>query len=245
MLQQGLSFIFVPQFSMAMLKTRFNDLGRIAYAKAWDYQAELFNQLWEGKKNNSPDRTQHLLFCEHNHVYTLGKSGKDSNLLVNEEQLKKYGAELFHIDRGGDITYHGPGQLVAYPIFDLQAQKLGVKNYVHLLEEVVIQSLQAFDIEATRLDGATGVWLDAQTPKARKICAIGVKASHFITMHGFAFNINTDLNFFNHINPCGFTDKGVTSLSKELDKELDMNKIKELVLEKFTTIFDLNIQQHA
>ena len=228
-----------------MNKVIYDDLGIISYAKAWDLQKELFNEVWANKKENRKDAAQHLLFCEHPHVYTIGKSGKDTNLLVNEDQLKNYGAELFHIDRGGDITYHGPGQLVAYPIFDLQNMRLGVKNYVHQLEEVVIKTLEHYQITATRLEGATGVWLDAQTPQARKICAIGVKASHFITMHGFAFNIHTDLNYFNYINPCGFTDKGVTSLAKELNQELDMHEVKSIVLENFKSIFDLNIIQNA
>lgn len=223
-----------------MNQIEFNDLGLIEYSAAWDYQRQCFDKAWQDKKDkieNNP--SQYLLFCEHSHVYTIGKSGNDGNLLVNEDQLKSYGATLFHIDRGGDITYHGPGQIVAYPIFDLQRMKIGVKDYVHKLEEVVIRTLEKYGIIAGRLEGATGVWLDSDTPKARKICAIGVKASHFITMHGFAFNINTDLNFFNYINPCGFTDKGVTSLSKELNKPINIEEVKQEVKSNFIKIFEL------
>jgi lipoyl(octanoyl) transferase len=223
-----------------MNQIEFKDLGLIEYSAAWDYQRLCFDKAWQDKKDkieNNP--SQYLLFCEHSHVYTIGKSGNDGNLLVNEYQLKSYGATLFHIDRGGDITYHGPGQIVAYPIFDLQRMKIGVKDYVHKLEEVVIRTLEKYGINAGRLEGATGVWLDSDTPKARKICAIGVKASHFITMHGFAFNINTDLNFFNYINPCGFTDKGVTSLSKELKKPINLEEVKQEVKSNFFKIFEL------
>jgi lipoyl(octanoyl) transferase len=181
------------------------------------------------------------LFCEHPHVYTIGKSGKDSNLLISEDLLKGYGAELFHIDRGGDITYHGPGQIVGYPILDLQKFNIGIKEYVRRLEETVIVTLENYGIKAGRLEGATGVWLDAGTATARKICAIGVKASRYVTMHGFAFNINTDLNYFNYINPCGFTDKGVTSLSKELETEIDIEEVKRKLLENFEIVFNARL----
>ncbi|MBN2745890.1 MAG: lipoyl(octanoyl) transferase LipB [Bacteroidales bacterium] len=224
-----------------MQKAVFKDLGQIEFGEAWKFQQGIFNEMLQSKKMQPTYSITHeLLFCEHPHVYTLGKSGNDSNLLINEKELAKYGASFFHIDRGGDITYHGPGQLVAYPIFDIQTLKIGIKEYVHRLEEVVIQSLAEYQIEASRLEGATGVWLDAEKPSARKICAIGVKASRFITMHGFAFNINTDLNYFNYINPCGFVDKGVTSLSKELGQAIDFEAVKKIVLHKFIKIFDLN-----
>lgn len=225
-----------------MNRIDFKDLGLMEFSQAWNFQQECFEKVWQAKKSDAvTDYTQYLLFCEHPHVYTIGKSGNDRNLLVNEDQLKSYGASLFHIDRGGDITYHGPGQIVAYPIFDIQKMKLGVKEYVFRLEEVVIQTLKNYNISSTRLQGATGVWLDGENNNARKICAIGVKASHFITMHGFAFNINTDLNFFNYINPCGFTDKEVTSLSKELGKNVDIEEVKNLVKENFIKIFNLEI----
>ena len=218
------------------------------FSKAWDYQKKLFEEVWQIKKSNKEfenkdivNSLNYLLFCEHPPVYTIGKSGKDANLLINEQQLKNYGAELFHIDRGGDITYHGPGQIVGYPILDIQYLKIGVKQYVHLLEESVIQTLIEYGILAGRLQGATGVWLDSNNSQARKICAIGVKAIHFITMHGFAFNVNTDLTYFDYINPCGFTDKGVTSLSKELGKQLDIEEVIKVLAEKFSSVFEINL----
>ena len=171
-----------------------------------------------------------IIFCEHPHVYTLGRSGKENNMLLTEEQLQKIGATFYHIDRGGDITYHGPGQLVCYPIINLEDYHLGLKEYVHLLEEVVIDVCASYGITAGRLNGATGVWIDGETPRARKICAIGVRSSHFVTMHGFAFNINTDLRYFSYIHPCGFIDKGVTSLQKELEREIDLNEVIERVI---------------
>jgi len=219
-------------------KVLFNDLGAMDYAEAWDYQRKLHSQILELKKINEDlpacEQTanyNYLLFCEHPHVYTIGKSGTESNLLVNEAFLEQKGAQLFKIDRGGDITYHGPGQIVGYPIIDLAFYSLGVKEYIHLIEESVIQFLRKYNIRSERLEGATGVWLDTDKPgKTRKICAIGVKVSRAVTMHGFAFNVNTDLDFYGYINPCGFTDKGVTSMEKELGHKLDFEKVKtELV----------------
>jgi len=204
---------------------KYNDLGKVEYAKAWDLQEKLFNEIIDAKQNNT-DSSNHLLFCEHHHVYTLGKSGSDTNLLLNQKALEEKGATFFKTNRGGDITYHGPGQIVGYPILDLEAFGLGIRSYIELLEESVIAFLDRYDIHATRLDGASGVWLDAGAPAARKICAIGVRSSRFVTMHGFAFNVNTNLDYFNYINPCGFVDKGVTSLQKELGKEMDMEKMK-------------------
>ena len=165
--------------------------------------------------------------CEHPHVYTLGRSGKEGNMLLSEEQLQKIGATLYHIDRGGDITYHGPGQLVCYPILNLEEFSLGLKEYVHLLEEAVIRVCASYGITAGRLEKATGVWLEGDTPRARKICAIGVRSSHFVTMHGLALNVNTDLRYFSYINPCGFIDKGVTSLQQELKREVPMEEVKQ------------------
>jgi lipoyl(octanoyl) transferase len=211
----------------------YEDLGLMDYKQAWDYQVILFDERVNRKLLNRtlqesgrtyPDNR--LLFVEHPHVYTLGKSGDQNNLLINDTFLSGIGATYYHIDRGGDITYHGPGQIVGYPIFDLEQFGLHIKQYVHLLEEGVIQTLATFGIPAGRLEGATGVWLDAETPKARKICAIGVKASRHITMHGFAFNVNTDLKYFSYINPCGFQDKGVTSLSNEIGRTMDMDEVK-------------------
>lgn len=204
----------------------------IPYSEAWKQQTELFNALVTAKQEEK-SYSNRIIFCQHPHVYTLGRSGKDNNMLLSEEQLQKIGASLYHIDRGGDITYHGPGQLVCYPIINLEDYHLGLKEYVHLLEEVVIRVCASYGIEAGRLDGATGVWLDGATPRARKICAIGVRSSHFVTMHGFAFNVNTDLRYFSYINPCGFIDKGVTSLQKELGRELDLNEVTERVIGEF------------
>ena len=175
--------------------------------------------------------------CEHPHVYTLGRSGKEKNMLLNDDQLKAIQATLFHIDRGGDITYHGPGQLVCYPILNLEEFHLGLKEYVHLLEEAVIRVCASYGIEAGRLEKATGVWLEGSTPRARKICAIGVKSSRFVTMHGFALNINTDLDYFSLINPCGFKDKGVTSLEKEMGMEQDFEEAKARLHSLFTEMF--------
>jgi len=222
-------------------KIIFRDLGSLQYAKAWDYQRQCFASVTEAKFSGAGNSIHYLLFCEHPHVYTIGKSGNDSNLLISEELLKNYGAELFHIDRGGDITYHGPGQIVGYPILDLQKFNIGIKEYVNRLEETIIITLKNFGIKAGRLEGATGVWLDAGTSKARKICAIGVRASRYVTMHGFAFNINTDLNYFNHINPCGFTDKGVTSLSQELNKTIDINEVKDVLKKSFEIVFNAKL----
>lgn len=204
----------------------YKDLGRIEYAEAWDYQEKLFKEIIDAKQNKDK-YSSHLLFCEHPHVYTLGKSGSDANLLLNKEALEQKGATFFRTNRGGDITYHGPGQIVGYPILDLEAFGLGIRSYIELLEESVILLLKSYGLAASRLDGASGVWLDEGTPSARKICAIGVRSSRFVTMHGFAFNVNTDLAFYDYINPCGFVDKGVTSMEKELGAPQDFSHIKQ------------------
>ncbi len=228
--------------------TFFKDLGLIGYKDAWDYQQKLFDEVSLAKRNHatgqsSEDKTpNYLLFCEHKHVYTLGKSGSENNLLINQIQLKTHKAEFFHIDRGGDITYHGPGQVVGYPILNLEYFVTGVKDYIFKLEESVIQLLAEYGIKAGRLEKAIGVWLDPGTPKARKICAIGVRTSRWVSMHGFAFNVNTDLTYFSHINPCGFTDKTVTSMEKELGEKLDMQKIKDQLREKIARVFGMNLQ---
>jgi lipoyl(octanoyl) transferase len=226
---------------------KYEDIGLKDYKETWDYQATIFKKLIDGKKeggsqlsgenHNNPGT---LIFVEHPHVYTLGKSGSENNLLIDYIQLQANNAKFYHIDRGGDITYHGPGQLVGYPIFDLEVLRIGLKEYIFRLEEAVIKSAGEFGLKGSRLVGGTGVWLDPGIQgKARKICAIGVKASRFVTMHGFAFNVNTDLGYFNHINPCGFTDKGVTSLEKELGERLDIHEVKEIVRTKFREVFDL------
>lgn len=204
----------------------YKDLGSIEYAEAWDYQEKIFREIIEGKQHQAGLPNQ-LIFCEHPHVYTLGKSGSESNLLMNQQLLQEKGVTFFRTNRGGDITYHGPGQIVGYPILDLEAFGIGIRRYIELLEESVIQLLKGYGIQASRLEGASGAWLEVGTPNVRKICAIGVRTSRFVTMHGFAFNVNTDLDFFSYINPCGFVDKGVTSMEKELGEKQDIEKIKE------------------
>lgn len=171
-----------------------------------------------------------VYLVEHNPVYTLGKSGKSENMLVSEPYLRSIGAEFYHIDRGGDVTYHGPGQVVGYPILDLEQLGIGLREYIDSLEEAIIGVCREWGIEAGRIAGASGVWLDGDSPRARKICAIGVRASRYVTMHGFAMNVNTDLKYFNHINPCGFVDKGVTSLEKELGHEVDIELVKTQIV---------------
>lgn len=209
------------------------DLGVKDYKETWDYQEKLFEEVVESKQSKKGEVPGYLILCEHPHVYTLGKSGDENNLLIRPEFLRSINATYYRINRGGDITYHGPGQLVGYPIIDLESFGLGVKDYIHLLEEVIILTLKAFGIAATRLNGATGVWLDAVTPRARKICAIGVRISRYVTMHGYALNVNTDLKYFSYINPCGFQDKGVTSMQKELEREVDMNEVKKIFVREF------------
>lgn len=213
------------------------------YQQAWDFQEELFQKVLASKNDDTTENLNYLIFCEHPHVYTLGKSGSENNLLIDHIQLMAKNATFFKINRGGDITYHGPGQLVGYPIINLEQFKMGVKDYVHTIEESIIRTLKEYDITATRLDGATGVWLDTDTPRVRKICAIGVRVSRGITMHGFAFNINTDLNYFNYINPCGFTDKAVTSLEKELGKKMDFDAVKDCVKYHFGELFNASFIQ--
>ncbi|TFH26243.1 MAG: lipoyl(octanoyl) transferase LipB [Bacteroidia bacterium] len=208
----------------------FEDLGLIDYREAWDYQEERFNRLVDHKRQPEGKAmpSQYLLFCEHPHVYTLGKSGDEHNLLIRQEFLKKIDATYYKTNRGGDITYHGPGQIVGYPILDLEVLGLGLKQYISLLEDSIIELLEEYEITATQMEGATGVWLDATHPvKARKICAIGVRSGRHVTMHGFALNVNTNLEYFTYINPCGFETKGVTSMAKELGKPLDFELIKK------------------
>ena len=217
----------------------FIDWGTIEYAQAWHQQEEIFNKILETKKlGQSTEALQKVILCEHPHVYTLGKSGAENNLLVNQAFLASINATFFKTNRGGDITYHGPGQLVGYPILDLEIYHLGLKDYVHLIEESIIQTIAEYDIVGTRLEGATGVWLDVGTLQARKICAIGVKASRYVTMHGYALNVNTDLSYFNHINPCGFVDKGVTSIQKELQKEVAMSEVKRVFERRFVELLN-------
>lgn len=215
----------------------FHDLGRIDYTDALNIQTVAFETLLRAKKEGGKGENQ-LFFCEHQPVLTIGKSGKDSNLLIPEELLKQRGVSFFHTNRGGDITYHGPGQITGYPVFDLEHWNLGLKQYIHKLEEVIIRFLALYGIRGERLEGATGVWIDPEVKgRARKICAIGVKSSRFVTMHGFALNINTDLSYFSLINPCGFTDKGVTSLEKELGEKQDFEQAKQQLHSLFIELF--------
>jgi lipoyl(octanoyl) transferase len=212
----------------------FEDLGLTGYREAWDDQERRFNALVDYKRNpeDHPAPLQYLLFCEHPHVYTLGKSGHESNLLIRQDFLKKINATYYKTNRGGDITYHGPGQIVGYPILDLEWLGIGLKQYVTLLEDSIIELLDRYGIVATQMEGATGVWLDVDHPvKARKICAIGVRSSRYITMHGFALNVNTNLDYFTYINPCGFETKGVTSMEKELGGQQDFEAVKSRLKE--------------
>lgn len=225
------------------------DLGSIDYKKAWDYQEDLFKHNIDIKiairKNETTEKTtNYLLFCEHQHVYTLGKSGDASHLLMSEERLEEIEATYYKINRGGDITYHGPGQIVMYPIFDLDTYFFSdIHKYMRYLEESVILTLKEYGIESGRVEGKTGVWLGIDSPQERKICALGVKASRWVTMHGIGFNINTDLNYFNYIVPCGIEDKGVTSLEKELGHPVDINEVKEKLQKNVATVFNLNYVQ--
>jgi len=231
-------------------QTQFIDLGLIDYQQAWDYQTNLFNKTLDLKlKNrNLPGSEQiatdnYLIFCEHPHVFTLGKSGDESNLLLAKENLKNIQATYVPINRGGDITYHGPGQLVVYPIFDLENFFTDIHRFMRAMEEAVILTLEEFGIEGDRVKKLTGVWLDVNQPaKARKICAMGVKMSRWVTMHGLALNVNPDLNYFNYIVPCGIQDKSVTSIERELNSKINMDVVKSVLREKLVQVFELKIQ---
>jgi len=234
-------------------KTFFQKLGVIDYKKAWDYQEKLFAQIVDIKLRNRSSLPEdqkvtpnYLLFCQHPHVYTLGKSGNPENLLLTDQDLKEKAATYYRINRGGDITYHGPGQLVGYPIFDLDNFFTDIHKYLRNLEESVIRTLHDFGIEAGRIEGLTGVWIDyKQSINPRKICAIGVKSSRWITMHGFAFNVSTDLNYFDYIIPCGIRDKSVTSLAKELNEVPDMLEVENKLKKHLSDLFDLKLVDMA
>ncbi|MBN1112048.1 MAG: lipoyl(octanoyl) transferase LipB [Bacteroidales bacterium] len=224
---------------------KYTDWGKIGYQEAWDKQEVEFNQHLAKKaiKETYSEPTGRFVICEHPHVYTLGKSGNSANMLLNDELLKKIDATYVKTNRGGDITYHGPGQIVGYPIIDLESLNLQLKEYISKLEDVIIDTIADYGLKGERLDGATGVWLDPANPiKARKICAIGVKASRYVTMHGFALNVNTNLDYFTYINPCGFVDKGVTSLKKELNSEIDINEVKSKIFTNFEKQFNIKLQ---
>lgn len=227
-------------------KILFTDLGLMDYKTCWDYQEKIFNEIVQikidnrFKINSEKKHPQHqLLFVEHPHVYTLGKNGSISNLLINEQTMEEKGITFFKINRGGDITYHGPGQIVGYPIFDLDYFFTDIGKYLRYLEEAVILTLSEFGIVAGRSAGETGVWIEAERPsRARKICAIGVRCSRWVTMHGFAFNVNTDLDYFNYIIPCGITDKQVTSIHKELGVAVDEKEVKEKLKAHLLKLFN-------
>ncbi|WP_442846565.1 lipoyl(octanoyl) transferase LipB [Leeuwenhoekiella sp. H156] len=220
------------------------DLGNRDYKEVWDYQEKLFKSILDLKIKNRREETNHptpnyFLFVEHPHVYTLGKSGDISNLLISEEQLAAKKATFYKINRGGDITYHGPGQIVGYPILDLENFFTDIHKYLRLLEEMIILTLADYGIKAERSPGETGVWLDVDTPFARKICAMGVRASRWVTMHGFAFNVNANLGYFDNIVPCGIKEKAVTSLNVELGKaQVDEAEVKQKLLEHFKILFE-------
>ena len=230
------------------MKVTFKDLGLLPYQQAWDYQETLLNEIIAHKLEISKQSETHiatnnyLLFVEHPHVFTLGKSGSEENLLANFIQLQAKNAEFIHTNRGGDITYHGPGQIVGYPILNLDYFAKGIRDYIYKLEEAIIFTLKHYGIEGHRLEGATGVWLDPEeSGKVRKICAIGVRVSRGVSMHGFALNINTDLSYFSLINPCGFIDKKVTSLEVELGTKMDINEVKRILKDTIEIVFDMDL----
>lgn len=228
-------------------KTRFIDIGLKDYQEAWDYQASLFEKILATKTANRDlpaDAQQttdnYVLFCEHPHVFTLGKSGHEENLIIPKEQLSDVHATYYRVNRGGDITYHGPGQIVGYPVIDMENFFTDIHRYMRFMEEAVIQTLREYNIEAGRSPGQTGVWLDPDDfLKARKICALGVRTSRWVTMHGFAFNVNPDLRYFGYIVPCGIQDKAVTSLEQELGKKVDLEEVKQILKEKIRAQFDM------
>lgn len=237
--------------AIANKQTTFIDLGLIDYQKAWDYQTDLFNRnlAIKSENRNLPDNKQqttnnHLIFCEHPHVYTLGKSGDEKNMIIPNSKLPSIGATFYNINRGGDITYHGPGQIVVYPVIDLENFFTDIHQYMRTLEESVIATLKEFNINAGRIKGLTGVWLNVEDEKnARKICAMGVKMSRWVTMHGLALNVNTDMNYFNNIVSCGIPDKAVTSMKKELNSSLDMEQVKGILKMKLASLFEMQLTE--
>ena len=229
-----------------MQKIKLIDLGLKDYKETWDYQETLFQDIIslkiDNRRNNANHKTpNYLLFVEHPHVYTLGKNGDSTNLLLNEAQLSKKGASFYKINLGGDITYHGPGQIVGYPILDLDNFFNDIHKYLRFLEDIIIRTLSDYGLTAERSDGETGVWLDVGTPFARKICAMGVRSSRWVTMHGFALNVNSDLGYFDHIIPCGIKGKAVTSLEAELNKKVPLDEVKATILKHFKNLFKVEI----
>ena len=232
-----------------MKRVLYRDLGRMGYSECWALQLSEFERMlarkresdYQAQKSDDSACMGELLLVEHDHVYTLGKSGKQQNMLVSEEYLRSIGAEFFHIDRGGDVTYHGPGQIVGYPILDLEQVGISLRDYIDSLEESIIGVCREWGVEAGRIAGASGVWIEPESARARKICAIGVRASRYVTMHGFAMNVKTDLKYFNHINPCGFVDRGVTSLEKELAREVDIETVKSQIVKHLSEKLKIEI----
>ncbi|WP_297088895.1 lipoyl(octanoyl) transferase LipB [uncultured Draconibacterium sp.] len=222
-----------------MANFNYVDLGTKEYKACWDYQEERLLELTTQKRSTGqPTADNHFILVEHPHVYTLGKSGDEANMMANADFLKKIEATYFKINRGGDITYHGPGQLVGYPIIDLENYKIGVREYIEKMEDAIIATVAEYGLEAGRKEGATGVWLQADHKvRARKICAIGVRVSRYVTMHGFALNVNTDMRYYNYINPCGFASSAVTSIQQELGREISMEEVKEIVKKKFNKAY--------
>ncbi len=232
---------------MSLPEVTIINLGLVDYKKAWDIQEKYFKQAIDRKiairnGENLPPPSNYLILCEHPNVYTIGKSGKEENLLLSSEEVKSKEASFYKINRGGDITYHGPGQLVVYPILDLDQFFTDIHKYMRFLEQAVINTLLKFGIQSSRIDGMTGVWIDSALPSARKICAMGVKSSRWVTMHGIGFNINTNLDFFSHIVPCGIDDKAVTSMQKELGSEVDMQEVENTIIEEFKSLFGFQIK---
>ena len=232
-----------------MQEILYADLGSSDYKQTWDFQEQLLQQIMqlklEGRNQGFGDHAptpHYLLFCEHPHVFTLGKSGKPEHLLSNEQQLKNAHATYYKINRGGDITYHGPGQVVGYPILNLDLFFNDIHRYMRFLEEVIIRTLNEYGIVGSRIEKLTGVWIDAGKPSARKICAFGVRCSRWITMHGWALNVNTQLDYFNHIVPCGISDKAVTSMEKELGKYVNVDEVKSVLLKHFSEVFNASIK---
>lgn len=234
-----------------MEKVLFHDIGLVDYKEAWDFQESLFKSITDCKVANRDLQEEqqvhtqsHLIFCEHPHVYTLGKSGHEENLLANDAKLKEMNATYYKINRGGDITYHGPGQLVGYPILDLDNFFTDIHRYLRVLEEIIILTLAEYGIRGDRYPGYTGVWIDPADPvKARKICAMGVRSSRWVTMHGWALNVNADLNYFGNIVACGIVDKGITSMEKELGRKVDMEEVKEKLQKHFAAQFECVLEE--
>ena len=233
--------------SLINKKVKFQDLGTKDYQPSWDYQEELLKQNLDIKIHNRENPADlkktdnHLLFVEHPHVYTLGKSGHESNLLANENKLKEINATYIKVNRGGDITYHGFGQVVGYPILDLENFYTDIHRYMRDLEEVIIRTIAEYGLKGERSPGETGVWFDVGKPYARKICALGVKASRWITIHGFALNVNTDMRYFDYIIPCGISDKQVTSMKRELEREVDYEEVKQKIKKHFVDVFECEL----